>query len=147
MPAMETTDLALVPADSPVLRRRATVVKDIQAEVAPLVEPMLALMDRHSGIGLAAPQVGIGLRFFVTLLPGFRVVINPISLMTAGHTVSRLEGCLTFPGRRTFVARPNEIVVEWTDLAGKQQLSELSGMEARVVQHEMDHLNGLLIFP
>ncbi len=145
---METTSLTLVPADSPVLYRPAAVVTDIAVQVLPLVAPMLELMERKQGAGLAAPQVGLGLRFFVSQIQGHRAVVNPSyePAPRAGRT-SRLEGCLTWPGRNTYVSRFDRIYVEWQDLEGRPQAGELEGIDARIFQHETDHVNGITIFP
>ncbi len=145
---METTDLALVPADSPVLHRPAAEVTDIATQVLPLVVPMLELMERKRGAGLAAPQVGVGLRFFVSQIQGHRAVVNPgyQAAWGSGRT-SRLEGCLSWPGRDTYVSRFDRITVQWRDLSGALQNGELEGIDARIFQHETDHLNGITIFP
>lgn len=148
MPAMETPDLVLVPSNSPILRQLAAEVTDIATQVLPLVIPMLDLMERRGGIGLAAPQVGIGLRFFVSQIQGHRVVINPAYVPAVGTaSVSALEGCLSWPGQRTYVRRYDRIQVGWLDLEGRPQSSELSGLDARVFQHETDHILGVTIFP
>lgn len=144
----ETLQLSLVPDNSTVLRSKAVAVADIQTEVRPHIDAMRTLMERARGVGLAAPQVGIGLRFFITSLRGLKVVINPrIVLVRDSGRTSKPEGCLTWPGRQTYVCRHDKIIAEWTDLNGAQVIKALDDWDARVFQHENDHLNGICIFP
>jgi peptide deformylase len=138
-------DLKLVPATEAVLRTPAADVADPR-DVLPYVPAMQAAMEAQGGVGLAAPQVGLPLRFFVTNIKGHRVVINPKLVSVFGGRVSKSEGCLTWPGRTTFVARHKGIVVAWTDRAGTSRTSTLTDFDARIFQHEMDHLNGVCIF-
>lgn len=138
--------LYLVPNTDPVLWSAAAEVKDIAAEVVPHVDAMLALMHSAKGVGLAAPQVGLGLRFFVTALPGLKVVINPRIMLEEGHRISGREGCLSWPGRSCFVARRQTIVADFSGLDGKVRTLKFTGFAARVFQHECDHLEGRNIF-
>lgn len=137
----------LVPSTAPVLRSPANAVEDIASQVMPCIARMKELMAQHNGVGLAAPQVGIPLRFFVSKIPGHGVVINPRIVSTSGGRVSKSEGCLTWPGRTTFMARARCIVTEWTDRDGNKRTSTLQDFDARIFQHETDHLNGVCIFP
>ncbi len=123
-------------------------VIDIATEVAPHVEGMTRLMIEKRGIGLAAPQVGIGLRFFVSQILAWPVAVNPhyAPILDAGR-MSGLEGCLSWPGLSTYVARYQKIYAQWIDLNGHPMCAELSGLAARVFQHETDHLLGITIFP
>lgn len=137
----------LVPSTAPVLRTPATAVEDIAIQVVPYIARMKELMALHNGVGLAAPQVGIPLRFFVSRIQGHGVVINPRVVATSGGRVSKSEGCLTWPGRTTYMARARCIVTEWTDRNGNKRTSTLQDFDARIFQHETDHLNGVCIFP
>lgn len=139
--------LSLVGPAEPVLFTPAAPVTDIEAQVAPHIEAMRDLMLLKRGIGLAAPQVGIGLRFFITSIPGFRTVINPRVIATGGHAVVEVEGCLTWPGAREKVSRPSVIEVAYLTFKGRENRVELRDFAARVFQHETDHLNGICIFP
>jgi peptide deformylase len=141
-----TEKLALVPATDAILRATARDVTSYQDEVVPHLAAMRDLMAVHNGVGLAAPQVGIGLRFFITSLPGIKVVLNPRIICGVGGRVSKLEGCLSFPGRNTYVARHAVIEAEWTDRWGALHRQHLRDWPARVFQHETDHLNGVCIF-
>lgn len=106
---------------------------------------MRELMVIKRGMGLAAPQVGIPLRFFITKFDRFRVVVNPVIVRVSGGNVAKPEGCLTWPCRTTFVARRDCILVEWLK-HGQIVRGTFTGMEARCFQHEIDHLNGICIF-
>lgn len=136
----------LVSPTDPVLWTRAAPVTDIQAQVFPHVHLMEKLMYDLNGAGLAAPQVGISLAFFVVKLPGFeRVVINPVITGHGKLLQTENEGCLSFPGQTRPVARHYRLDVEFTTLAGKRVKYELRGWGARVFAHEYDHLNGVSI--
>ncbi len=148
--------LELVGEDDPILRE---VVPDYVGEaqaLKDLAKSMFQVMrggkDREKGVGLAANQVGKRVRMFVINLAlqefgRSMVCINPV-LLSKGHVLeTRPEGRLTWPFRRIAVTRPAEVAVEYTDLLGRVQLRELNGLYARVVQHELDHLNGVTIFP
>ncbi len=140
--------LSIVHASAAVLWQPAARVEDIGAQVLPHLDQMIELMRRHRGIGLAAPQVGLGLCFFVTDLPGgvLSVVVNPeIVSRSKGHTSAR-EGCLSFPDRRDFVRRPDRVGVRFTKANGVELEMGLTGWDARVFQHETDHLSGVVIF-
>lgn len=139
------TTLALVPPSDPILRTRA--FEALTSEVLPHLDAMRKLMLERRGVGLAAPQVGIGLRFFITSFPKLPVAINPEWKPEADSgRLSKLEGCLTWPGRETYTARYERIVAQWTDANGKLHLEVLAGLAARVFQHETDHLNGVCVF-
>jgi peptide deformylase len=124
-------------------------VKEIDG-ILPDIEPMKALMrapDHARGIGLAAPQVGIPLRFFIYGLrpEHLTVVINP-SIIQADKYKDGIEGCLSFPGRTRSVERAERITVRYTDVNGNQIEREMRGLNARIFQHETDHLDGKNIF-
>jgi peptide deformylase len=139
--------LDLVASTAPVLWERATEVKFTDSEVTPHVDRMFELMRANKGISLAAPQAGIGLRFFVTYAEGLTpVVVNPVIHSEFGGYSSKQEGCLSFPGRLTFVRRAQRVNASWTDGNGNARTGALSGLAARVFQHEVDHLNGICIF-
>lgn len=109
----------------------------------------LADGDGQWALSVAAPQVGVSLRIFVTnfqRLP--RVVINPVVMWESPSGTSRLEGCLSFGGgkRTTYVRRPDRIKASWRTMAGDEQMAAFQGMEARIFMHEFDHLNGKCIF-
>lgn len=136
----------LVAASDPVLWRRSDEVTDIAGQVRPWLDGMRSLLRDRAGAGLAAPQVGIGYRFFVTIFEECRVVINPKIIQTFGCNVSAQEGCLTWPGRMAFAKRAESIRVVWLNQRGVVHEQCFMGKVARVFQHELDHLDGKCIF-
>ncbi|MDP2576560.1 MAG: peptide deformylase [Gemmatimonadota bacterium] len=131
----------------PVLRRRGDEITNIDESIRKLAADMLETMYAAEGIGLAAPQVGISLRLFVmeALEPEqeARAVINPVITHKAG-TDRDEEGCLSVPGLNALVDRAEEIVMEGLDLEGEPIRIEAAGLLARCIQHEVDHLDGIL---
>lgn len=130
----------------PVLRMRAGEVAEVDGELLELAERMLGVMHDAPGVGLAATQVGIVRRFFVCSLADEDVlVVNPVIAKASRKTEIEEEGCLSLGSVRVPVERPVEITLAFTDADGAEQTRELEGMDARVVQHELDHLDGTLI--
>lgn len=131
-----------------VLRKKADEVPAVTAAVRDLAANMLETMYYHDGLGLAAPQVGVSLRLFVMDVPrdgcGKTVLVNPV-IRERGETGAVEEGCLSFPGIAGAVARAAEVVVEFTDLSGKRVSKGVKGVAAQAVQHELDHLDGVLL--
>jgi len=130
----------------PVLSSPAAPVADFTA-VAALADAMFESMHEAEGIGLAAPQVGISLRFFVYDLAGFGkgVVCNP-ELVATGELSDHIEGCLSLPGLSgVTVARPGLVTVRGADEAGAPLLLSGEGLAAALLCHESDHLRGKLI--
>lgn len=130
----------------PLLRRKAQEVKNFDRELKRLVEDMFETMENNEGVGLAAPQVGVSQRVLVIDLKrisGERLVmINP-KLQLSGSKESLSEGCLSIPGISGEVVRPVHVRVEGFDADGKKVELEAEGMLARVLQHEVDHLDGI----
>lgn len=130
----------------PVLRMRATEVTVFDDELRGLGQRMLALMHDAPGVGLAATQVGILRRFFVcTLGDEDLLIVNPVLAKTGKGTETDDEGCLSLASVRVPVERPVEVTLAYVDGDGTPQTRELEGLDARVVQHELDHLDGTLI--
>lgn len=130
----------------PVLRMRANEVEAFDDELARLAERLIALMHDAEGIGLAATQVGILRRLFVFHHDGAdRVLVNPVITASAGPDEIDEEGCLSLGPVRVPVERPLEVTIEGRDAGGEPVKLELEGLTARVVQHELDHLDGTLI--
>jgi peptide deformylase len=128
-----------------VLRMKCEPVAAFDSSLSDIADEMQALMKVKSGIGLAAPQVGIRQRFFVYKLNGlFGCLINPV-LKAAYLKGVLVEGCLSLPGIQVAVLRPQLILVEGYDLKGKHVRLTQTGFGAHVFQHEMDHLDGVLI--
>lgn len=130
----------------PVLRRRASAVESVTAEVLRLVADMTDTMYDEIGIGLAAPQVGHSLRLMVVGDEegrGVQALVNPV-ITESGGTVTAEEGCLSLPGIFADVTRAQWVKLEAHDLDGKPVAIAARGLRARVFQHEIDHLDGVL---
>lgn len=131
---------------SPVLRQRADEVAGVDDEVRALVEDLLDTMRADKGVGLAANQVGVARRVAVVDTNDGQpplVLINPVILERSGKAVEE-EGCLSIPEIYGNVERALHIVVETTGLDGRRITAEADELRARAVQHEIDHLDGIL---
>ena len=136
--------LSLHVLGSPVLRRRSDEIGKPDDEVRRLVEDMFETMDVAKGVGLAANQVGVARRVAVVDADGDRfVMIDPLILETEGRATAE-EGCLSIPEIFGDVTRPERVVVEATDLDGNRYQRDATGLKARAIQHEIDHLDGIL---
>src|SRR5918998_4399965 len=130
----------------PILKTRAALVKDFDGSLERLAEGMLATMREQEGVGLAANQVGRLKRILVATLEDEEfVVVNPVIEEAAETTDKALEGCLSIPGIQVEVERPTAVTVSGQDPSGAPLRIEVSGMLARIFQHEIDHLDGVLI--
>ena len=135
-----------------VLREKCAPVENITPDVLAALDEMAEMMREQNGVGLAAPQVGIARRFLVMMDPDTETVykmINPRIVSFSDETCRMEEGCLSVLGPDNLpvfahVTRPAAVVVEWTDENGQKQGAEMSGVPARIVQHETDHLDGRL---
>ena len=135
----------LTGADNPMLRAKAKNVGDINKELKSLVKDMEETMTKADGVGLAAPQVGKSIRLCIARIEDtVTILINPVITKRSDKKVIDQEGCLSLPGVWVDVARACDIQLTYSDLKGKTQERQLSGFSARVVQHEIDHLNGIL---
>lgn len=137
----------------PVLHRRCEPVERFDDELARLVEDMFASMYAYDGVGLAANQIGVGLRVFVYDCPDETeenrkgVVVNPTLEVPTGRDRSlddSDEGCLSVPGPHAALARPDHAIVRGFDVTGAPVTVESGGVLARCLQHETDHLDGRL---
>jgi peptide deformylase len=138
--------LVLRTAPDPVLRSVCEPVDTFDRALCELVEEMRQLMLRHEGVGLAAPQAGIPLRLFVAEIDGRTLsVVNPRLLRCGSGSETAVEGCLSLPGVEVPVSRAEAVEVRGRTPDGKAVALTLEGFWARVVQHEVDHLNGRLI--
>jgi peptide deformylase len=131
-----------------VLQKRADEIADVTPEIKQLAENMLETMYYHEGLGLAAPQVGVPLRLAVIDVrsegSGKIILINPV-IRETGRVQTMEEGCLSFPDIVTSIERATELTVEFTTLSGKRKEKRVRGVAAQAVQHEIDHLDGMLI--
>ena len=129
----------------PVLVERATDVTDIDGRFVRLVDDMFTTMYEAPGVGLAAPQVGVGKRFFIyDEGDDPKVLINPVITGSDGEWAHD-EGCLSIPGLNFEIVRPKRIEVTGVDLDGNEVFMEADEFLARIIQHELDHLDGVLM--
>jgi peptide deformylase len=129
----------------PVLRSSCTPVEHFDAALEDVASEMLALMRAGGGIGLAAPQVGLSCELFVAELEGQTLRLTNPRILSRSGSSELAEGCLSLPGRQVVVTRDQEIRVCAYDLRGCKVEIAVSGLWARVIEHEIDHLRGVLI--
>lgn len=134
-----------------VLKQEGNSIKNIDANIINLIETMkLTMYGTANAIGLAAPQVGESLQLSVFDISmgkekeELNILINPVIAEAEGEE-SDVEGCLSFPGISIDIKRNTKLLLKAIDINGKEYEKEYSGFMARVVQHEIDHLNGILI--
>ena len=141
--------MQIVTYPHPTLRHRSKPIKRVDAELRHLVRTMFDLMYEANGVGLAANQVDLPIRLFVANLAARPdegeelVFINPIISRPKG-TEQAEEGCLSLPELYGEVIRPKQVVINAYNLEGEEIRAEVTGLMARVVQHELDHLDGVL---
>ncbi|MDD7474213.1 MAG: peptide deformylase, partial [Bdellovibrionota bacterium] len=140
--------LKLFTYPDPLLKEISKEVTDFSKELKSLTDDMFKTMYENSGIGLAAPQVGILKRIVVIDLQEDDkkvplIFINPQIIEACGSTTFE-EGCLSVPGYHEVVKRKKDITVKFQDLEGKEQVINATGLLAICLQHEIDHLNGIL---
>ncbi len=149
----------------PVLRKVTREIKEGELDIREIADNMFETMYNASGVGLAAPQVGLNVRIFVVdgtpmeddedevdedeeedlSLVGFKkVFINPVILEEWGDEWAFEEGCLSIPGIRADVYRPEKLTIRYRDLDWNEITEEYEGLAARIIQHEYDHLEGKL---
>jgi peptide deformylase len=139
--------MEIITVDSPkanVLRRRAQPVRVVTRQVQALIDQMLALMREAHGLGLAAPQVGVSRRVFVAHLEDRTIVlVDPEILHQEGEEIGT-EACLSIPGLLGDVPRAQRVTVRGRNRRNRFVTIEASGLLARILQHEIDHLDGVL---
>jgi peptide deformylase len=132
----------------PVLREVATPVERVTDEVRALIADMFDTMYAEDGVGLAAPQVGLGQRVIVVDPREEHVtpfaLVNPRILEVGAELDRAEEGCLSIPGLKEIVERPSTVVVEGLGVSGESVRIAAEGLLARILQHEVDHLDGIL---
>jgi peptide deformylase len=157
--------LSLITYPNPILKQKSQPVLEINQEIKNLVEKMFSTMYHEGGIGLAAVQVGVLKRIIVCDLTykiknhhhhencnhDLEIInstqqcfINPTIISSSAQTTVCKEGCLSFPNIRADITRPKSVVVAYLDLQGKQQQIELTDLSSTCIQHEIDHLNGIV---
>jgi peptide deformylase len=130
----------------PVLKSQATPVKDFDESLEHLAEEMARVMREAEGVGLAANQIGRLKRVFVAVHEDEQyAIVNPVIEENSETTERDIEGCLSIPETRVEVERPTTVTVSGQDLSGEPLRVEAEGLLARIFQHEIDHLDGVLI--
>ncbi len=136
----------LTGADHPTLRAKGKKVPKVTKRIKDLIRDMGETMVKADGVGLAAPQVGESLRICIAPINGkFMALINPEITSKSAETNVDEEGCLSLPKIYLPIERSTKITVAFMDSKGQHQERQLEMFEARVVQHEVDHLDGILI--
>ncbi|MFK7805593.1 MAG: peptide deformylase [Anaerolineae bacterium] len=152
------TKLDIAIGDEPILRKKAAPVEKIDMALQTLIDRMILTMRGKKGVGLAAPQIKISKRLVVIETPPeydddgedipdsrvLYVMINPEILNVSRKQVTGIEGCLSLPGYLGEVSRSQVVMVQFLDRRGKKQKLRLRGWDARIVQHEVDHLDGIM---
>lgn len=129
-----------------ILRKPNEIVEEVTPEVKDLILNMIETMHKADGVGLAAPQIGVNKRIIVVHWQGDDLVfINPKITKRSWRKDKDTEGCLSFPGLFVEIKRPVSISVTALGYSGKEMKVSMNGMFARMIQHEMDHLDGTLI--
>ena len=128
----------------PLLRKKSKEITEVNERIKILLDDMVETMQNANGVGLAAPQVGILRRAIVIDVGEEKLkAINPEIIETSGSIVD-LEGCLSIPGISGTVKRPEKVKVKFLDENGNEKIIEAFGLLARVLCHEIDHLDGIL---
>ena len=148
---MAAREIIIVP--HPTLRKKAAKVSDFGPELQQLIDDMIDTLHENSGAGLAAPQVNVPQQVILVeygndedeeIPPTIYVIANPKVTRFSQQMIIGAEGCLSIPGLMGEVERAEEVVVEGLDRFGKPLKMKLQGWEARIFQHEIDHINGIL---
>lgn len=147
-----TNKLKMVLCGDLKLREKCVPVDSITPQIQDVMDEMVKMMSEQNGVGLAAPQVGILSRFLVMMDPDTNTVykmLNPKIVSHSDKVCDMEEGCLSVLGPDNLpvfshVSRPESVVVEWMDETGASKSAQMSGLPARIVQHETDHLDGIL---
>lgn len=142
---VQSKERPVVKIPHPILRQTATEVTELSKKIDKLVLEMSRILKLANGVGLAAPQVGVGKRLILVAPEGYKMMalLNPIITSSEGEQIGQ-EGCLSIPGLYGDVKRALKIEVNANDAKGNPVTLELEGMPARIVQHEFDHLDGVL---
>ena len=143
---MEKTAHEIRTFGDPVLKSRATIVKDFDESLEHLAQEMMRIMREHEGVGLAANQIGRLKRIFVAAYEDKEyAIVNPVIEESSDLTETDIEGCLSIPETRVEVERPTAVAISGRDPSGAPVRVEAQGLLARILQHEIDHLDGVLI--
>jgi peptide deformylase len=138
--------LEIITFPNPILKQKCRPVNNpTDLEIKQLITKMTTAMRAHDGLGLAAPQIGQNIQLFLTEIDNkLMVFINPKIQKLSGKEVRAEEGCLSFPGKYLPIIRPSKVKIKFTNAEGERQILKTDGLLARAIQHEFDHLNGIL---
>ncbi len=136
---------------TPVLKQRARDIEKGEIDLDKFIDDMYETLHHAEGIGLAAPQVGFGYRIFIVdgrpleeTQDFVEVFINPVIIEEFDEEWIFQEGCLSIPGIREDVSRPGSLRIKWLNKDWEEQEATFDGMKARIIQHEYDHIEGIL---
>lgn len=141
-------NICVVKYPDPRLKEATTEIETVDEDVKTLAKKMLEIMFANNGVGLAGPQVGVSVRLFVTS-PTFdendvHVYINP-KIISGDKPITEEEGCLSFPNIYCKIRRNSRVEIQATDIDGNTITETLTGLAAKAYQHELDHLEGILL--
>ncbi|MBI4363578.1 MAG: peptide deformylase [Candidatus Doudnabacteria bacterium] len=141
-------NLKIITVPDPILTQKTDAVKKIDRSIFKLADDMIETCRKANGIGLAAPQIGKSVRLCIINLEHLGlapfVLINPKIIKKSWKKIEMEEGCLSIPGIFGIVKRPEKITVKAINLTGEENSFDADGLVARVIQHEIDHLDGIL---
>lgn len=131
-------------SDDPILRKKSKEIGEVTDRIKILLDDMVETMNHEDGVGLAAPQIGVLRRAVVIDVgQGPMKIINPVIVDQEGEKID-IEGCLSVPGRSGTVKRPERVKIKYMNIDGKEETIEGTGLLARAICHEIDHLEGIL---
>jgi peptide deformylase len=137
-------DLKILTYPHQLLTQKTKPVKSFEKNLIEIVNQMKKIMLANNGVGLAANQVGLNLSLFIARpKEKFYVFVNP-SIVSYSEEEIKEEGCLSLPNKWGLVKRYNKVKINYQDLRGRKKTLKASGLLAHIIQHEVDHLNGLL---
>ncbi len=145
MSEIDLNNLILVPDTDPILAERVPLYEDFGDQSKEIARVLIDAMFRFDGIGLAANQVGLRVRAFAAVIGSKPMVLfNPTISEVSQNLTKFIEGCLSFPDLALQIMRPEECNIDFQNPMGEAQSLKLKGLDARVVLHELDHLNGIV---
>ena len=145
MSEIDLKDLILVPDTDPILAERMPLYEDFGDKSDEITRVLIDAMFHFDGVGLAANQVGLRIRAFAAVIGGEPMVLfNPTISEVSQNMSKSNEGCLSFPNLALQIMRPEECNIDFQNPQGEGQSLKLKGLDARIVLHELDHLNGIV---
>lgn len=137
--------LEILKEDNKILRKKAKRVESIDDTIRNIASSMVDAMLANNGMGISGNQVGILKRIIVVLVnKNPKVMVNPEVIFSSEETIKESEGCLSFPGKFYDIERPISVTVKYRNLSGHPMLETHTGLTARCILHEIDHLDGIV---